>query len=79
MRSFPLVLFACVAVIACGDDASSVVDAPPPPDDISIDAPVDKFQILADFDVAMGQLPEGVVVVNGVPFVSLAPRGEIIG
>lgn len=65
-----------LSLIGCGDNAA-VPDARPS-DDAGDDAPGSRFTTLAMFDPAMGQLAEGVVVVGGVTYAGLAPRGEII-
>lgn len=65
-----------LSLIGCGDN-NAAIDAPRS-DDARIDAPPNPFTTLAEFDPAMGQLPEGVVTVGGVVYVGLAPRGEIV-
>jgi sugar lactone lactonase YvrE len=37
------------------------------------------IEVIADFDPAAGQLPEGIAVLGGQAYVGLAPTGEIVG
>jgi len=74
MKRTTWVVALCLA--ACGDDRKSTqmgVDAP-----VRIDAPPDVFDTLLLFNPATGQLPEGVVSINNVPYVGLAPIGLVV-
>lgn len=63
-----------LSLVGCGDDKAT----PDGPSDADVDAPPNPFTTLASFDPTMGQLPEGVVTVNGVAYVGLAALGQIV-
>jgi sugar lactone lactonase YvrE len=63
-------------VLGCGDNAKGVTQ--PDGRDTSKDSGSDVFDTLLAFSAAMGQLPEGVVAVNNVPFVGFAPAGLVV-
>jgi hypothetical protein len=70
-------LLSVLVGVGCGDNTippGAGIDAPGTGDDV---AP-EKFTTLASFDPAMGQNPEGVVSIDGVPLVGLAPLGQIV-
>lgn len=80
VRLASLVFLLGSSLLACGDNkAAGGPDSGPTDDALTVDGPPEKFQILASFDPAMGQLPEGVVIgSDGKPLVSLAPLGQIV-
>jgi sugar lactone lactonase YvrE len=59
-----------VALAACGGSGAAATDAP------AAAAPV--VSVVSRFDVARRQLPEGITIVDGVPYVGLALTSEIV-
>jgi hypothetical protein len=76
MPKLPLILLS-LSLIGCGDNAKGKPDGSMP-GDAEVDAPPNPFTTLATFDPALGELPEGVITLNGVVYVGLAPLGKIV-
>src|SRR5687767_14237247 len=69
---------------ACGDDDAAGIDFTSPIDSRqhadgagAADGGV-QSHLLASFDVAMGELPEGLTIAGGSPLVGFAPTGKIV-
>jgi hypothetical protein len=70
-------LLLLLSLVGCGKEQSSSGDDDPSVD-ASIDAPHNPFKTVATFNPAMRQQPDGVVSINNVIYVGLAPLGQIV-
>jgi sugar lactone lactonase YvrE len=71
--SFALRIPASLAVAvlaACGGNGATPVDAPAPTEPT--------IAVVSRFDPARGELPEGLTIVDGVPYVGMAPTSEVV-
>src|SRR5688500_1099908 len=69
MKTHKLVLSALTLILgACGEHADT------PPTEVRSET---SAALIANFDAALGELPEGIAVKNGFAYVGFAPTGQI--